>query len=97
MRQPHFIFTFDGVFALVAGLLFITLAPQLTSLLGWPLPASTLTVIGVVLLPWGLFNFWSARSWPLSTAAFMAHVAGFLVGVLGVFVFRRRQQPAWWN
>jgi len=29
--------------------------------------------------------------------AFMAHVAGFIVGVLGVFVFRRRQQPAWWN
>jgi len=29
--------------------------------------------------------------------AFMAHVAGFLVGVLGVFVFRRRQQPAWWS
>ncbi len=29
--------------------------------------------------------------------AFMAHVAGFVVGVLGVFVFRRRQQPAWWG
>jgi membrane associated rhomboid family serine protease len=29
--------------------------------------------------------------------AFMAHVAGFIVGVLGVFVFRRRQQPAWWS
>jgi membrane associated rhomboid family serine protease len=25
--------------------------------------------------------------------AFMAHVAGFLVGVLGIFVFRRREQP----
>jgi membrane associated rhomboid family serine protease len=25
--------------------------------------------------------------------AFMAHVAGFLVGVIGVFLFRKRQQP----
>ncbi len=28
--------------------------------------------------------------------AFAAHVAGFLLGVLGVFVFRRRRQPRWW-
>jgi membrane associated rhomboid family serine protease len=29
--------------------------------------------------------------------AFMAHVAGFVTGVIGVFAFRRRQQPdAWW-
>ena len=29
--------------------------------------------------------------------AFMAHVVGFVTGVLGVFVFRKRDQPdAWW-
>jgi membrane associated rhomboid family serine protease len=28
--------------------------------------------------------------------AFMAHVAGFLAGVLGVFVFRKKQQPDAW-
>ena len=29
--------------------------------------------------------------------AFAAHVAGFVLGVIGVFVFRRRQpQPDWW-
>ena len=29
--------------------------------------------------------------------AFMAHVAGFVTGVIGVFVFRKRKQPdAWW-
>jgi len=29
--------------------------------------------------------------------AFMAHVAGFVTGVIGVFVFRKRRQPdAWW-
>jgi membrane associated rhomboid family serine protease len=27
--------------------------------------------------------------------AFAAHVAGFLVGVLGVFVFRKREVSAW--
>jgi membrane associated rhomboid family serine protease len=27
--------------------------------------------------------------------AFAAHVAGFVVGVLGVFVFRRRRRRAW--
>jgi membrane associated rhomboid family serine protease len=29
--------------------------------------------------------------------AFAAHVAGFLVGVVGVFVFRKREQPAAWE
>jgi membrane associated rhomboid family serine protease len=31
--------------------------------------------------------------------AFAAHVAGFLVGVAGVFVFRRREADRWerWN
>ena len=29
--------------------------------------------------------------------AFAAHVAGFVVGMVAVFVFRRRQQPKeWW-
>lgn len=28
--------------------------------------------------------------------AFMAHVAGFLMGVIGVFVFRKRDQPDLW-
>ncbi len=28
--------------------------------------------------------------------AFMAHVAGFVMGVVGVFVFRRKQQPDQW-
>jgi membrane associated rhomboid family serine protease len=27
--------------------------------------------------------------------AFAAHVAGFVIGVGGVFVFRKRQPPAW--
>ena len=27
--------------------------------------------------------------------AFMAHVAGFLSGVIGVFAFRKREQPSW--
>ena len=29
--------------------------------------------------------------------AFAAHVAGFVVGVVGVFVFRRRRQPSAWE
>ena len=30
--------------------------------------------------------------------AFAAHIAGFLAGVVGVFVFRRRERPAeWWS
>jgi membrane associated rhomboid family serine protease len=28
--------------------------------------------------------------------AFMAHVAGFVAGAIGVFVFRKRQLDAWW-
>jgi membrane associated rhomboid family serine protease len=28
--------------------------------------------------------------------AFMAHVAGFIAGVIGVFAFRKREQPSWY-
>jgi membrane associated rhomboid family serine protease len=28
--------------------------------------------------------------------AFMAHVAGFVAGVIGVFAFRKREQPSWY-
>jgi len=28
--------------------------------------------------------------------AFMAHVAGFVSGVIGVFAFRKREQPSWY-
>jgi membrane associated rhomboid family serine protease len=28
--------------------------------------------------------------------AFMAHVAGFVVGIAGVFVFRKRRKPVEW-
>ena len=52
---------------------------------------------------WFLMQLFSAGAIAVTAStggggvAFMAHVAGFLTGVLGVFAFRKKQQPdTWW-
>jgi membrane associated rhomboid family serine protease len=51
---------------------------------------------------WFLMQLFSAGAIAVTAStggggvAFMAHVAGFLVGVLGVFVFRKRERPEPW-
>ena len=53
---------------------------------------------------WFLMQLFSAGAIAVTSSshgsggvAFMAHVAGFLTGVVGVFVFRKRQRPdQWW-
>jgi membrane associated rhomboid family serine protease len=53
---------------------------------------------------WFLMQLFSAGTIAMTAStggggvAFMAHVAGFLFGVVGVFVFRKRQRSAeWWG
>ena len=53
---------------------------------------------------WFLMQLFSAGAIAVTSnqasggVAFMAHVAGFLTGLVGVFVFRKREPPAaWWN
>jgi membrane associated rhomboid family serine protease len=51
---------------------------------------------------WFLMQLFSAGTVAVTASthgggvAFMAHVAGFVTGVIGVFVFRKRQLDAWW-
>src|SRR5438094_7387618 len=53
---------------------------------------------------WFLMQLFSAGAIAVTSAtrgsggvAFMAHVAGFITGMVGVFVFRKRRQPEqWW-
>jgi membrane associated rhomboid family serine protease len=51
---------------------------------------------------WFLMQLFSAGAIAVTAStngggvAFMAHVAGFLVGVIGVFVFRKPQADTWW-
>jgi membrane associated rhomboid family serine protease len=52
---------------------------------------------------WFLMQLFSAGSVAVTAStqgggiAFMAHVAGFVMGMIGVFVFRKRRQPdVWW-
>jgi membrane associated rhomboid family serine protease len=52
---------------------------------------------------WFLMQLFSAGAIAVTTSttsggvAFMAHIAGFLMGMGGVFVFRRRRrEPQWW-
>jgi membrane associated rhomboid family serine protease len=53
---------------------------------------------------WFLMQLFSAGAIAVTAStggggvAFMAHVAGFLTGVVGVFAFRKKQQPQeWWG
>ncbi|HEY7170159.1 MAG TPA: rhomboid family intramembrane serine protease [Vicinamibacterales bacterium] len=52
---------------------------------------------------WFLMQLFSAGTVAITAAshgsggvAFMAHVAGFVSGVIGVFAFRKREQPSWY-
>jgi rhomboid family protein len=52
---------------------------------------------------WFLMQLFSAGSVAVTATtqgggvAFMAHVAGFVIGMIGVFIFKKRRQPdAWW-
>jgi membrane associated rhomboid family serine protease len=52
---------------------------------------------------WFLMQLFSAGTVAITAAthgsggvAFMAHVAGFLSGVIGVFAFRKREEPSWY-
>jgi len=51
---------------------------------------------------WFLMQLFSAGAIAVTSStggggvAFMAHVAGFLTGLVGVFVFRKRQPENWW-
>ena len=52
---------------------------------------------------WFLMQLFSAGTVAITAAshgsggvAFMAHVAGFVAGVVGVFAFRKREQPSWY-
>jgi len=57
----------------------------------------------VLLGLWFLMQLFSAGTVAITAAthgsggvAFMAHVAGFLTGVIGVFAFRKREEPGWY-
>src|SRR5947209_2137067 len=52
---------------------------------------------------WFLMQLFSAGAIAITASshgsggvAFMAHIAGFLSGVIGVFAFRKREQPSWY-
>ena len=52
---------------------------------------------------WFLMQLFSAGTVAITAAthgnggvAFMAHVAGFLSGMIGVFAFRKREEPSWY-
>ena len=53
---------------------------------------------------WFLIQLFSAGTIAVTSAshgnggvAFMAHVAGFITGLVGVYVFQKRPEPEWWS
>jgi membrane associated rhomboid family serine protease len=95
----------SGAIAGVMGAYFV-LYPQsrvltlITLIIWWEI----VEIPAIVLLGfWFVMQLFSAGSVAITASthgggvAFMAHVAGFLVGMIGVLAFRKRQQPdAWW-
>src|SRR3954466_7582052 len=95
----------SGAIAGVMGAYFV-LYPQsrVLTLIPW-IFLEIVELPAIVLLGfWFLMQLFSAGAIAVTAnqasggVAFMAHVAGFLTGLLGVFVFRKREPPAaWWN
>ncbi|WP_426755391.1 hypothetical protein [Myxococcus sp. Y35] len=88
LRNPRFVYRFDGVASLGLGVALMLLAPMLTQMAGWTLPSSFLFGVGAFLLPWAAFNFWVGRKQPDMGAA-LVHVlvdAAWVIGsvLLGV-------------
>jgi membrane associated rhomboid family serine protease len=95
----------SGAIAGVMGAYFV-LYPQsrvltlITLIIWWEI----VEIPAIVLLGfWFVMQLFSAGSVAITAStrgggvAFMAHVAGFVVGMVGVLAFKKRQQPdAWW-
>ena len=95
-----------GASGAIAGVMggYFVLYPQsrVLTLLPW-IFIQIVELPAIVLLGfWFLMQLFSAGAIAVTASthgsggvAFMAHVAGFLLGVVGVFVFRKRQRDPW--
>lgn len=70
------VYLVDAIGSAVLGLVLIAFAPALLALFDSGLPPLVLVVLGAMLLPWAVFNWWCARQPRLGRAAFGVQMAG---------------------
>jgi hypothetical protein len=81
--DPHLIYAADALVSAVMGVALIVAAEPLTQLAGWPLPAGFLVTLGLLLLPWAVFNGVVARMARPARAVINGNIAVDAAWVLG--------------
>lgn len=91
--SPRFIYAADTFVSGAMGVvLFLTAAP-LTQLVGWTLPESFLSTIGLLLLPWAAFNFYVARVARPTRGVVFGNIGGDITWVLGSIALAVEHAP----
>lgn len=81
--DPHLVYGLDAIVSAAMGIALLVLAEPLTQLAGWSLPAGFLWTIGLLLLPWAVFNAWIARTGHPATGVVRGNIAGDAAWVVG--------------
>jgi hypothetical protein len=84
--EPRLIYWIDAAGSLILGVALALTAGTLTSLAGWSLPSSFLFWIGLLLVPWAVFNAFIARAARPPSAAIRVNIAGDVIWVGGTLV-----------
>lgn len=80
------IYILDAVASAGLGIVLAVFAAPLTAIAGWALPVDLLFWLGLILVPWGVFNYWSGRAASLPGWAFATHMTVDGLWVLGSLV-----------
>lgn len=79
-RLPYWV---DGSVSIFLGGTVALLSSPVTAMIGWSLPSAFILAIGLFLLPWGLFNLWTAQAPRTYRRAFTIHMLVDTVWVIG--------------
>lgn len=72
--DPRFAYWLDGAVSMIMGATVALLSAQVTALIGWSLPSAFMLAVGLFLMPWGVFNIWTARTPRTYRAVLAFHV-----------------------
>ncbi|MBJ3785419.1 hypothetical protein [Devosia sediminis] len=84
--DPHLPYLADGPISAVMGLVLIVTATPLTEIAGWSLPPAFFVTLGVILLPWALYNLMIGRMARPHPAMVWSNIAVDLTWALGSVV-----------
>ncbi len=82
-RSPQFIYVYDTGVSAIMAMVFIAGARPIADLVGWPEAADVITMMGVFLLSWALFNYALGTARLPARSAVVANITGDAIWALG--------------